>query len=141
MSQTAVDEYPGARIGLPESGRGSLASWRARFAALIVDWAACMLLSRLLFGDGVLRGHDWRRFAPMAIYFLEKTALTALASGSFGQLLARIAVVRLDGEPIGWARSAARAFMKCIIVPAGVIGGDRRALDDLALGTVVVNRR
>lgn len=136
----SVEEYPGARIGLPAQGRGSLATWRARFAALIVDWAACMLLSRLLFGDGVIRGYDWRRFAPMALYFVEKTVLTALASGSFGQLLARIAVVRLDGEPVGWIRSAARAFMKCILVPAVVLGGDRRALDDLALGTVVVNR-
>lgn len=137
----AVEQYPGARIGLPAQGRGSLASWRARFAALLVDWAASMILARLLFGDGVVRGHDWRRFTPMAIYFLEKTVLTALASASFGQLLARIAVVRLDGEPIGWVRSAARAFMKCIIIPAAVLGGDRRALDDLALGTAVVNRR
>lgn len=137
----ASTQYPGQRMGLPESGRGSLASWRSRIAALIVDWAAAMILARLLFGDGVIRGFDWRRFMPMAIYFVEKTVLTALASGSFGQLLARIAVVRVEGGPIGWWRSALRAAGKCLLVPALVIGGDRRALDDLALGTVVINRR
>lgn len=137
----ASTEYPGQRLGLPEHGRGSLASWRARFAALLVDWAAAMILARLLFGDGVIRGYDWRRFTPMAIYFVEKSVLTALASGSFGQLLARIAVVQVQGGPIGWWRSVVRAAGKCLIVPTVVIGADRRALDDIALGTVVVNRR
>lgn len=135
------DQYPGQSLQLPRAGRGSLASWNARLAALVIDWAACMILSRLLFGDGVLRGFGWERWAPMALYFLQKTVLTALASGSFGQLVSRIAVVRLDREPLGWLRSALRAGMKVLVVPAVVIGAERRGLDDLALGTVVVNRR
>lgn len=101
-----------------------------------------MIVSTALFGPGVLRGSGWRAWMPMAVYFVEKTVLTALASGSFGQLLARVAVVRVGrAGPIGWARSAARAAMKCVVIPAVVIGGDRRGLDDLTLGTVVVNRR
>ncbi|WP_420175792.1 RDD family protein [Luteococcus sp. OSA5] len=142
MSTAVVDdEYPGQGLGLPEHGRGSLASWSARMASLVIDWAACMILAQVLFGDGVLHGFDWRRFMPMVFFFVQKTVLTALTSGSFGQLLCRIAVVRLDREQIGWFRSAARAAMKVIVVPALVIGADRRGLDDLALGTVVINRR
>lgn len=143
MSQPApsVDGHPGQSLGLPPTGRGSLASWNQRMAALVIDWAACMIIARLLFGDAVLFGFDWRRFMPITLYFLQKTVLTALTSGSFGQLICRIAVVRLDHQPIGWARSAARAAMKVVLVPALVIGAERRGLDDLALGTVVVNRR
>ncbi|MGO4956486.1 RDD family protein [Luteococcus sp. Sow4_B9] len=143
MSASVVEDdgYPGEGIGLPEHGRGSLASWSSRLAALVIDWAASMILAQLLFGDAVLHGFDWRRFAPMGIYFLQKTVLTALTSGSFGQLLCRIAVVRLDHQQIGWAKSFLRALMKVVLLPAVVIGADRRGLDDLSLGTVVINRR
>ena len=41
MTDTA-EQYPGETLGLPQTGRGSLASWRARVAALILDWAASM---------------------------------------------------------------------------------------------------
>lgn len=139
-SQT-LDEYPGESLGLPAEGPGRLATWNARLAALVIDWAASMIVARALFGDAVLHGFDWRRFAPMALYFLQKTVLTALVGGSFGQLFCRLAVVRLDRQPLGWLRSAARAAMKVIVLPAVVIGAERRGLDDLALGTVVVTRR
>lgn len=141
MSQAdTVQQYPGQTLGLPERGRGSLATWSQRLAALVIDWAACMIVARFSFGDGVTFGFDWRRWTPMVLYFLQKGVLTALLGGSFGQLLCRIAVVRLDGQPVGWLRSFARAGMKVVLIPAVVIGAERRALDDLALGTVVVRR-
>lgn len=133
--------YPGKSVGLPASGRGSLASWRARLAALIVDWAASMACATGAFGMAVVNGHGWQVWMTYVVFFVECTVLTALAGGSFGQILARIAVVRLNGEPIGWWRAAVRTFLKCLVVPAIVIGAERRALDDLVLGTVVVNRR
>ncbi|GAA1387910.1 RDD family protein [Luteococcus peritonei] len=142
MSQADVveEQYPGQRLGLPREGRGSLATWSQRLAALVIDWAGCTIIARLLFGDGVTFGFDWRRWTPMALYFVQKALLTLLVAGSFGQLVCRIAVVRLDGRPVGLLRSLARAAMKVLVVPAVVVGGDRRALDDLALGTVVVRR-
>ncbi|MGV8848659.1 MAG: RDD family protein [Propionibacteriaceae bacterium] len=133
-------EHPGASLGLPPAGRGSLASWRARIAALVVDWAASMVVATLIFGTGALRGGGLLGFTVLGVYVLEKWVLTWLASGSFGQLLARIAVVRVDGGPIGWWRALARSVMVGLVVPAVVVGAERRGLDDLVLGTVVVNR-
>ena len=98
-------EHPGASLGLPSAGRGSLASWRARVAALILDWAASMVVATLIFGTGALRGGGWLRFTVLGVYVLEKWVLTWLASGSFGQLIARIAVVRVGGGAIGWWRA------------------------------------
>lgn len=141
MTVPAAAEYPGATIGLPESGRGSLASWFARIAALIVDWGASMLVATFLFGDGVIREGGWRAWMILAVFFVQSAVLTALTGSSFGQLLARIGVHRLDGQPLGWLRALARAGMICLVVPTVVIGAERRALNDLVLDTVVVNRR
>ena len=79
--------------------------------------------------------------AILAIFFVQKAVLTALTGSSFGQLLARIGIMRLDGSPVGFLRSVARAAMVSVVVPAVVIGAERRGLDDLVLGTVVANRR
>ena len=138
---TDTPTYPGQTLGLPEQGRGSLASWRARIAAMIGDWAASMVVAIAMFGTGVLTDSGWRSFMNMAVYFVEASVLTALAGGSFGQLIARIGIVRLDGHHIGWWRAIVRTAMKCLVIPAVVIGAERRALTDLLVGTVVINRK
>lgn len=142
MSATEIEEkWVGETIGLPEKGRGSLASWRARIAALVGDWAASMLVAVAIFGPGVVRDNDWRSFMILAVFYVQSTILTATTGGSFGQLVARIAVIRLDGEPVGFLRAALRQAMICLVLPAIVIGMHRRGLHDLVNGTVVVNRR
>ena len=101
MANEAATDYPGSSLGLPASGRGSLASWRARIAALIIDWAASLAVATLVVGTGAL---SWAE--------------------------------------IGFSPSlrGALAVMVGIVVPAVVVGAERRGLDDLVLGTVVVNR-
>lgn len=138
---TNTDAYPGESIGLPESGTGSLASWYARIGALIVDWAASMIVATATFGLGVIYAHDWRAWMILAVFFVESSVLGALAGGSFGKLLARIGIVRLDGKPLGFPRAALRALLVCLVIPAVVVGAERRSLADVLLGTVVVNRR
>jgi uncharacterized RDD family membrane protein YckC len=140
MGDETATGYPGSSLGLPSSGRGSLASWRARIAALIIDWAASMAVATLLVGTGALYGGGWRGFVVLAVYVVQKALLTWLTSASFGQLLARVAVVRVEGGPIGPWRAIVRAVMVGLVVPAVVVGAERRGLDDLVLGTVVVNR-
>ena len=139
--QTAAESYPGHRLGLPESGRGSLASWRSRVAALLLDWAASMAVAVGLFGTEVLTGSGWRAWMILAVFFVESSLLVALASGSFGQLICRIAVVRLDTEPVGFPRAVLRQALVSLALPPLIIGPDRRGLQDLAAGTVVVNRK
>ena len=132
---------PNSDLGLPETGRGSLASWRARVAAIILDWAACMAIAVGVFGSGVLTERGWQSWMVLAVFFVETTVLVTVASGSFGQLICRIAVVRLDAEPPGLPRAALRAALVCLALPALIIAPHRRGLQDLAANTVVVNRR
>ena len=144
VTLVAVSEasmYPGQSLGLPESGRGSLAGWWARIGALVGDWAASMVLAVAIFSTDVITGDDWRAFMILAIYFVEASLLSALTGGSFGQLIAGIGVVRVDGGRLGWWRPFARTALKCLVVPHVVVGAERRPLTDLILGTVVVTRR
>jgi uncharacterized RDD family membrane protein YckC len=136
-----AEPYPGQRLGLPELGRGSLAGWRVRAAALLLDWAASMGVAVALFGTQVVTGSGWRAWMTLATFFVESTLLVTVASASFGQLICRIAVVRLDTEPVGFPRAALRQALICLALPALIIGPDRRGLQDLAATTVVVNRK
>lgn len=133
-------DYPGQRLGLPPEGAGSLASWKARIGALCLDWIASMIIAITVFGQEVLTGYDWRRFMISVVFFVESAILSATAGGSFGQLIVRIAVVRLDRQRLGFPRAILRAALVSLAVPALIIGGDRRGLQDLAAGTVVVRR-
>ena len=70
MSQsTTVNEpdYPGQRLGLPAVGRGSLASWRSRIGALLLDWAVCMVVAAGFFGSAVLTGSGWRSWMILTV--------------------------------------------------------------------------
>ncbi len=140
-ARTSQSSWPGKSIGLPQTGRGSLASWRSRFTALVLDWAASMGVAIGAFGTEVLTGHGWQQWMILAVFFVESAVLSALTGGSFGQLLCRIAVFRLDAKPLGFGRSVPRAAMTCLVIPPLVVDENRRGLPDLALGTVVINRR
>ena len=141
MVAVAEEPYPGHRLGLPAEGHGSLATWRARIVALVIDWAACMGVAVLLFGPGVMTGSGWRAWMILVTFFVQSMLLSWLVGGSLGQLVCRLAVVRLDRQPLGIGRAVLRAVLVSLALPALVIGADRRHLADLAAGTVVINRR
>lgn len=133
--------FPGERLGLPQTGRGSVASWMSRITALVLDWAASMLIAVLIFTPGVLTESGWRSWMILVVFFVESSVLSALTGGSLGQLITRIGIYRLDGKPLGFLRAIPRALLVSLVLPALVIGADRRGLHDLAVGTVVINRR
>lgn len=133
--------YPGESIGLPEAGRGSLASWSSRLVALLLDWAGSMAVAVGIFGTSVVIGTGWRSWMILAVFFVQSSVLCTLAGGSFGQLICRIGVLRLSRAPLGFLRAVARAALVCLVLPPLVIGADRRGLHDLVVATAVVNRR
>jgi uncharacterized RDD family membrane protein YckC len=59
----------------------------------------------------------------------------ALAGGSFGQLLVRIRVHRLDGRPLSLFRALERQLLVCLVVPPLVFRQDGRGLHDLWTGS------
>ena len=131
--------YPGSRLGLPADGPRSVASWGRRILALVVDWFASMLVAAAILG-GAVWGQGWEAWAPMGVFALEAGLLTALMGGSFGQLLMRIVVVRVDGRPLGLLQALGRTVLICLVVPPLIFNRDNRGLHDLAFKTIALRR-
>ena len=138
-STPGAQPYPGARLGVPEDGPGSVASWGRRLLALGVDWIASLLVAGAIFGGGVW-GQGAAAWAPLGVFLAEATVLTALLGGSFGQLALRLVVVRLDGRPVNLLQALLRTALICLVVPPLVFNRDNRGLHDLAVGTVTLRR-
>jgi uncharacterized RDD family membrane protein YckC len=132
--------YAGQRLGLPETGRGSVATWSRRILALVVDWFASLLVATAVVGPRVMSSRGWEAWVPMLVFLVEVTLLTALAGGSFGQLVLRVAVVRLDRRPVNLLVALLRTLLICLVVPPVIYNRDRRGLHDLVAGTVTVRR-
>ena len=105
-----------------------------------MDWFASMLVAATFVGPGVLTSRGWESWATMLVFLVEVSVLTALVGGSFGQLVTRLAVVRVDGRPLSLLLSLVRTTLICLVVPPLVFNRDQRGLHDLAAGTVTVHR-
>ena len=114
--------------------------WGRRVAALFVDWIASILVAGAVVGQGVMTSHGWEAWVPMLVFLVEASLLTALVGGSFGQLVLRIAVVRLDRRPVSLLVALLRTLLICLVVPPVIYNRDRRGLHDLVAGTVTVRR-
>ena len=138
-SAPGAEPYPGSRLGVPADGPGSVASWGRRILALVLDWVASLAVAGAIFGGGVW-GQGAAAWAPMGVFLVEASVLTALVGGSFGQLAVRLTVVRLDGKPVNLLQAFARTALICLVVPPLVFNRDNRGLHDLAVGTVTLRR-
>jgi hypothetical protein len=129
--------YRGERLGLPESGRGSLASTGRRLLALAVDWAACLLLVRLFLPhlDYGTPGSGW---ATLGFFAVEVWLFTSLAGASFGQRLLGMQVVRFGGSAPGPLLALVRTLLLVLVVPALVWDRDGRGLHDRLPGLVLL---
>jgi uncharacterized RDD family membrane protein YckC len=76
----------------------------------------------------------------IGLFILESTVLTALVGGSFGKLVTRLRVARVDGtgRPLDLLRSLVRVALICLVVPPLVFKPDGRGLHDLVVGSVSV---
>ncbi|MFZ2963279.1 MAG: RDD family protein [Rhodoglobus sp.] len=132
-SQTApASDWPGKRLGLPESGPRSIARLGRRIAALTIDWAAAVLISVAFF-----------RYDPLAtlgVFAVAQVVFLLTTGGSVGHLLLGMRVVPVRGGYLGWWRPFARTALLCLVIPAAIWDRDQRGMHDRAIGTVLVRR-
>ena len=132
-------QYAGQRLGLPEDGPRSVASWGRRIVALFVDWIASSLVASVISGVASLP-EDVDRLLPLLVYLAEASLFTGLMGASFGQLALRVVVVRLDGRPVSILQATVRTLLICLVIPPVVFNRDSRGLHDLAVGTITLRR-
>ena len=92
-------DWPGGRLGLPQSGPGAVAGWGRRLLAIFIDWVLSALAVSVFTGRSFFsppEGLD--RWFPLTVFAIEVAVLTATLGGSAGQLILRVQVRRLDGR-------------------------------------------
>jgi len=119
---------------------GEVAGLGRRVAAIAIDWLACILLSRVIFGQFAY-GSPESSFSILLIFIAEVTLFTWLISASFGQRLLGISVVRLDGGRLAFWRVLVRTLLICIVIPAVVYDSVGRGLHDRAVGSVAIRSK
>ncbi|MDJ0318141.1 MULTISPECIES: RDD family protein [Arthrobacter] len=127
-----ISKFPGARLGLPESGPKSMARAGRRILALCIDWGLCYLIAIAFF--------DANPNAILAVFAVEQMVLVGTLGYSVGHRIMGIQVTRLDGGPAGLLAGVVRAVLVCLVIPAVIMDADHRGLHDRAMKTILVRR-
>ncbi|MCV6971658.1 RDD family protein [Mycobacterium bohemicum] len=140
MTQDSRPAYPGERLGLPESGPGSLAPMGRRLAALMIDWLIAYGLAALAQRLGLF-SERWLSTAVLVIWFALGVLAVRLFSFTPGQLALGLQVVSVGGRaPAGVGRLAIRGLLLAFVIPALFTDIDGRGLHDRLSATAVVRR-
>jgi uncharacterized RDD family membrane protein YckC len=135
--------YPGAALGLPEDGPGSLAGMGRRLAALAVDWLVAYGLAALAMTVGLVKP-ALLATAVMVVWFLLGVVAVRLFGFTPGQFTLGLTVVPVAagaGRPhVGLGRTVVRGVMIALVIPALFVDADGRGLQDRLTGTAVVRR-
>ncbi|GGQ87214.1 RDD family protein [Couchioplanes azureus] len=111
------------------------ADFGPRFAALLVDWALCLLAGSFYADPRVVA------WPPVLVLVVLNGVLVGLFGQTPGMALARLRCVSFaDGGAIGVARGLLRGLLLVLLIPAVIQDADRRGLHDRAAGSIVLKR-
>ncbi len=117
------------------------ASWSRRIVALVLDWVASTLVTVGVIGLGDYVDNPSSGWVVLGVFALEVSVLTALAGGSFGQLLTRVRVLTTEGRPLSLLLAVVRTLLICVVVPPLVFKPQTgRGLHDLWTGSAAYVR-
>ena len=134
--------FRGERIGLPESGPGSLAPGGVRVLAFIVDALASGLVAAL-FVSGRSGAHGFADRLPASWSLIPLTldyVVGVLVAGrTVGMYLFGLRLIRVDRTAaVDPGRALLRTLMLFLLVPAVVFDRDGRGMHDRVTETAVV---
>lgn len=132
--------YPGQRFGLPQRGVGSVARMGRRFAALMIDYVAAILVTHLAFPEFDYNSDPFRA-ATIAVFAVHVFLLTATTGASFGYKIAGIRLISVSPARVTLIKVLARTALLCLVIPALIWDRDGRGLHDKAVGTLTMRTR
>lgn len=139
VSLQPAGSWPGQRLGLPESGPGSVVGFGPRLGAVLVDLAVATLIGRLI--NTFIADPDFasRQGASVGALLLMYALLLPTAGQTFGMRLVRLRVVRVPGGGLlSVGRAASRGVLVILTIPALFTDRDQRGWHDKAVGSAIV---
>lgn len=140
------NDFPGQRLGRPQSGPGSLAGTGRRIGALLLDWFIAYGLASLAVTFGFVTGENFlaSQFGSTAIMgvWLVIGALSVRLFGfTPGQYALGLRVASVDHRMhVGVGRALSRGLLIAVVIPALFTDADGRGFQDRLTGTAVVRR-
>lgn len=128
------NRWPGERLGLPATGPGSIGRAGRRIAAIVIDWAAALLLA-LVFAPYSSALHSW---LTLVIFGVMQILFIPTIGGSVGHRLTGMRVVPITGGWVGPWRPVVRTLLLVIVIPALIWDADQRGFHDKVAGTVLI---
>lgn len=125
-----VNSYPGERLGLPDTGPGSIARVGRRIGALAIDWAAAVIISIAFF--------QYDSMATLLVFAVVQIVFIPTIGGSPGHRILGMRLVRLDGAWVALWRPIVRTLLLVVVIPAVIWDPDQRGMHDKAVGTVLI---
>lgn len=106
-----------------------------RFAALIIDWALCLLVASFYADPRVVA------WPPVVVLIFFNAVFIGLFGQTPGMALAGLRCLSVtDGGAIGIAKGLLRGVLLALLIPAVIMDADRRGLHDRAAGSIVVRQ-
>jgi hypothetical protein len=129
-------KYRGERLGLPESGPGSLAGQGRRLGALVVDWAvAYLIVGAFGWHPSSVQG----QWGVLAVFAAEHLLLLSTLGYTIGKRIFGLRVGKLGG-PLTPLNVVVRTVLLMLVIPAVIWDQDGRGLHDRLPGTVELLR-
>lgn len=133
MSEASAEsDYPGERLGLPQTGTGSIATFGRRLAALAIDLACAAVIGLAFF--------DYSPWATNIIFALMQIVFIPMIGGSPGHRVMGMYLVRSTGGWVGVWRPIIRTALLFLVIPAVVTDDDNRGLHDKVAGTMLLRK-
>ncbi|WP_353809862.1 RDD family protein [Agromyces sp. SYSU T00194] len=134
FGQLPPSEWPGERLGLPETGPGSVGRVGRRILAICIDWLIANLIP-LLWASYASNVHSW---STLAVFAVMQVLFIPTIGGSIGHRITGMRVIALDGGWVGLRRPVVRTLLLVIVVPALIWDSDQRGFHDKVAGTVLI---
>ena len=125
-------DWPGQRLGLPESGSRSVARLGRRLAAIAIDWAIAVALSAAFFA--------YDSIVTLLIFVALQVLFTLVINASIGHAMFGLRVVPMAGGLLGVWRPVVRALLLALVIPALLFDENQRGLHDRAAQTIRLRR-
>jgi uncharacterized RDD family membrane protein YckC len=125
-------DWPGQRLGLPETGSRSVARLGRRLAGIAIDWGIAVAISAAFF--------DYDSIATLLIFIGMQVLFTIVINASIGHAILRMRVVPLTGGLLGLWRPVVRSLLIALVIPAMLWDQNQRGLHDRAAGTILLRR-